>query len=127
MIDSCRFETESDTVAAYSWHSKGGATLLMRDTILKSGNSAPLRLSEENSGATDRAVITDCLLATNGQYQIALRGEWAYTPAVGHTKVTLINTKATGIQNGYDTITQPVEIIDTIQGTITTILEPTQR
>uniref|UniRef100_UPI002593BF90 hypothetical protein n=1 Tax=uncultured Bifidobacterium sp. TaxID=165187 RepID=UPI002593BF90 len=49
------------------------------------------------------------------------------TPAVGHTKVTLINTKATGIQNGYDAITQPVETIDTTQGTITTILEPTQR
>lgn len=126
VVDSCRFETRGSGDNAYSWHSKGGASLIMRSTTLISPDAPPLRLSEENSGVTDRAVITDCLLATGGTEQLELRGEWEYTPAVGHTNVTLVNTKVTGIRNGYDTITQPVETINTIQGDRSTLLEPTR-
>ena len=121
-IDKCRFE--SGNSHAYSYHSKGGCNILISDSVLISkGTSCPLRLSEENTGNIDRAVVSNCYLKTNGAQELEIRPEWNYSDApVGYTNVRFINTKINAIRNGYTTVTEEVTSYNTLEGTETVLI-----
>lgn len=122
-ISNCHFE--SGNYHAYSYHSKGGCNLIIDNTILKSSNAIPLRLSEENSKRVDKAVISNTALITNNNQKLEMRGEWNYDNPIGHTEVRLINTNITStnqIKNGYNSNTREVVSIDSKVGTETVLI-----
>ena len=43
----------------------------------------------------DRVTLSNCYL--DGKSSIEIRGEWDYSPKVGYTDITLINTKIKNI------------------------------
>lgn len=111
---NCKLHSNSG--GAYSYHSKGGITFNAQNCIFSSdaSDASCVRFSEENSGKIDKVILSNCFL--EGGSSIEIRGEWVYSPSIGHTDITLINTKATNIKNGYDSLEESIISYNTITG-----------
>ena len=106
----------SNTGGAYSYHSKGGSRFNAQNCIFSSNatDSWALRFSEENTEKTDEVILSNCFIDNN--LSIEIRGEWDYSPSIGYTNITLINTKVVNIKNGYDSMKESVTSYNTITG-----------
>jgi hypothetical protein len=110
---NCKLHSNEN--GAYSYHSKGGITFNAQNCIFSSQPTVPsVRFSEENTGKTDKVILSNCFL--EGGSSIEIRGEWDYSPSIGHTDITLINTKAKNIINGYDSMEESIISYNTITG-----------
>lgn len=117
---NCNLHSENGS--AYSYHSKGGIFFHAQNCIFSSNSpdDSVVRFSEENSALTDHVTLSNCYLSGNSS--IEMRGEWEYTPNVGHTDITLLNTKTENINNKYTSNTKPVIYYNTNTGEKNTII-----
>ena len=111
---NCKLHSNSG--GAYSYHSKGGITFNAQNCIFSSNatDASSVRFSEENTEKTDKVILSNCFL--EGDSSIEIRGEWNYSPSIGYTGITLINTKAINIKNGYDSMKESIISYNTITG-----------
>lgn len=119
-INNCHFENGRNA-EVWSCHANNGCSIVFDNTIFKNADGTHSVRISQNGRANLNARISNCYIDRG----LSIRNEWADVSIEDTTKIELINTKIDNLINGYETIKEPVVSYNTIDGTITTLLDVT--
>lgn len=106
----------------WSCHANDGVEINFKNCVFKSLSSKDKALRISQNGQKNINAYIDSCYISNG---LSLRNEWTEPSVTDVTNVVLINTKINEVRNGYTTVIEPVISYNTVEGTETVLLAPT--